>query len=304
MKKWGKTGQFRHMVRDLRKVVPPGASVTLRGTVKVHGTNAGVRVLNGEVIPQSRTREISTTDDNFGFAEFVKSREDVFLEMAESLGEQDVTFFGEWAGEGIQSGVAVSNIPRTFFIFAVVKGEDECAGLEAPLPALANELGIYNIGQFDRWTTALDPQNPGPTQNKISRITEVVEALCPVGQVWDVEGVGEGVVWSAVVLDEVYRCKVKGEKHSVSKVKTLAALDPEKLKSVEEFVSYAVTYQRLEQGAREMGGVCRKRTGDFVRWVHKDVESEEADTLKASGLTYKDVSKAVGAKASRWWLSQ
>ena len=45
---------------------------------------------------------------------------------------------------------------------------------------------------------------------------------------------------------------MKGTKHSVSKVKTLAPVNVEKLNSIQEFVDYSVTRVRFEQGLSEV----------------------------------------------------
>ena len=55
----------------------------------------------------------------------------------------------------------------------------------------------------------------------------------------------EGVVWTLEFHAPGYRpmlssrFKVKGEKHSASKAKTVASVDPEKHENVEKFVQYA-----------------------------------------------------------------
>lgn len=57
---------------------------------------------------------------------------------------------------------------------------------------------------------------------------------------------------------------MKGEKHSASKVKTLAAVDPERLVNITEFVEYAVTENRLEQGTQKVG-LDRTKIDEFVK---------------------------------------
>ena len=102
--------------------------------------------------------------------------------------------------------------------------------------------------------------------------------------------------------------KVKGEKHSVSKVKTLAPVDIEKLNSINEFVEMTVTPQRLEQGIATMLEqditIERKNTGDFLRWIVNDILKEELDQLTGNGLCAKDVGKAISTKARPFWFSK
>lgn len=70
--KWPKIGQFRNAVKAMRSFCDyhqiPLPVVMYTGTIKVHGTNAAVRFINGEVKFQSRNRMISVDDDNLGFA--------------------------------------------------------------------------------------------------------------------------------------------------------------------------------------------------------------------------------------------
>ena len=98
--------------------------------------------------------------------------------------------------------------------------------------------------------------------------------------------IGEGIVWEYRNSDgSVHRFKVKGEKHSSSKVKKLASVDIEKMNSVKEFVEYAVTDSRLKQAADEIlrvGGEIgtthldfdRKKLGKFIKWMSTDIVKE------------------------------
>jgi hypothetical protein len=62
---------------------------------------------------------------------------------------------------------------------------------------------------------------------------------------------------------------------------------------------------RLEQGA---GKVCTgalsydlKNLGKFIQWIAADVQKETKDELEASNLTWKQVEKAITAKARDWY---
>jgi hypothetical protein len=111
--------------------------------------------------------------------------------------------------------------------------------------------------------------------------------------------VGEGIVWTGFHEEHKYIFKVKGEKHSVSKVKTLASVDVEKMNSINEFVSYAVTENRLKQAVTEVSGQPDvKRLGDIIRWVYSDVIKEEIDTIVSNSLSEKELGKPI-ADATR-----
>lgn len=96
---------------------------------------------------------------------------------------------------------------------------------------------------------------------------------------------------------------MKGQKHSVSKVKTLAAVDPVKLQSIKDFVEYAVTENRLRQGLQEIG-LDIASLGAFIAWVNRDINKEEADVLEANSLSMKDVAKFTTNKARSWYMEQ
>lgn len=82
-------------------------------TEKIDGTNASVHVLeDGRVIAASRTRYITPTDDNFGFAKWVAAHAD---ELREGLGVG--SHFGEWYGSGIQRGYGLLNGEKRFALF-------------------------------------------------------------------------------------------------------------------------------------------------------------------------------------------
>jgi hypothetical protein len=138
--------------------------------------------------------------------------------------------------------------------------------------------------------------------NKLVAITEQVEAECPVGKNFGVSGVGEGVVWRCTdnPTSELW-FKVKGEKHSVTKVKKLVEVDTVKLGSIVEFVERVVTDARVKQGIdylSEQGlDLSRKSTGQFLSWFFADIMKEESDVMEKSGLVKKDVSSRIGEKA-------
>ena len=100
----------------------PGSEVTqvrYRGTVKIHGTNAGVVCVPGQPLrPQSRNRELSLENDNMGFAAFVADHERTLRSYAGEVRyvcglsrRTPIVLYGEWCGPGVQKGVGVSKLP-------------------------------------------------------------------------------------------------------------------------------------------------------------------------------------------------
>jgi len=290
------------------------------GTVKLHGTNAGVTInKEGEIYAQSRSNIITIEKDNAGFAFFVESNKDVFRNFFSQLdfnGFDYITIFGEWCGSNIQKGVAINGLQKMFVIFDIkysfetIEQGDNIYLSNSIIQQFRNiDSNIFNIYDFPTYEIDIDFNKPKETQNEIIRLTLLVEDECPVGKHFGNLGVGEGIVFS--YLDEKgnkYRFKSKGLKHSSSKVKTLASVDTDKLNSIKDFVEYAVTENRLTQGIEKVFGINGeldiKLTGEFLRWVVSDVIKEELDTLINNNIEPKEVTSAISVKARTWLLNQ
>jgi hypothetical protein len=298
------------------------------GTVKMHGTNAGVTFNKAtkDIYAQSRNNIITPEKDNAGFAFFVKSKEDdfneIFSEVVMSLNRfgldyDYITLFGEWCGKGIQKGVALNELERMFVVFDVKfstineDGELEGRWMDPVFVVQIIKSGaappkILHSMNFKTYYMAIDFNRPELSQNQLGEFTEEVEKECPVASKMGVQGIGEGIVYRH--QDEkgnVLRFKVKGNKHSSSKVKTLAAVDVEKIATVDKFVEYAVTTSRLEQAIKEVFGdeeIDIKRMSDFLRWIMNDIIKEETDALIENNLTPKDVGKSVSDASRRWFM--
>lgn len=299
----------------------PIPTLQFAGTVKLHGTNAGIvyDVDSGEITFQSRERELSLTADNAGFMLYMKNREPLLKRIFDwgwiPTGTKKIAIFGEWCGSGIQKGVAVSQLPRMFVIFAVaaITAENDRVWLDISDEEFNGQSdNIFSIYEFPTYEIEIDFNHPEIAQNEMIRITEEVEAECPVGKAFGVSGIGEGVVWTCTTPgwnDSGTWFKVKGEKHSVSKVKTLAPVDVEAAANLREFVESTVTESRLEQGLwnlvnEQLKPMEMTSMGDFIRWVFNDVIKEEMDTIVASGLDPKKLGGPIAAKARPWFVKK
>lgn len=252
--------------------------------------------------------------------------------------------YGEWCGGNIQSGVAINGLPKMFVIFAVKlvnqENDDErsiwlmpwdvekafdtvapdgavlkSAGSPAAVMA---EVPIYCIEKFPTYNITIDFVNPAAAQNKLVELTNAVEAECPVGAAFGKQGVGEGIVWTCVGGDPVqFRLsdlvfKVKGAKHSDTKVKVTAAVDIEKVNSIRALAESVVTDHRLEkaiaylreQGVAEDDLFSMKQVGAFLKWVGNDVLKEETDTILGNGFEPREVTKAVNELAKAWFITR
>lgn len=311
-------------VYDHSRALP---TLKFRGTVKLHGTNAGIvyDIATDSFIYQSRERELSLTSDNAGFMLAQMKNEDIWRNIAVQVVNNNlpqhrdvitkVAIFGEWCGSGIQKGVALTQLPKMFIIFSVKVIFEDSTSQWIPIDKILLHLpdrNLYTIDTFPNYEIDIDFNFPEIAQNKMIEITEAVEAECPVGKHFGVSGIGEGVVWTCVTPgynDSGTWFKVKGEKHSSSKVKTLAAVDVEAVENMKVFIESVVTESRLEQGLdnlvrEQLLPFDMKSLGDFIRWVYNDVVKEEADTIVANQIDTKKLGSAVANVARPWYIQR
>jgi len=320
MKKYSSIEQFRNVIREVKtrhdyngkdeegKAIYQHTEnypiLKFRGTVKLHGTNSGiVKYPDGRLEFQSRERVLSLDEDNASFmAEMTKV--DLSFLFSNIQFNDYCAIYGEWCGGNIQKGVAINGLPKMFVIFGI-KADDKW--LELPTSLHDNTNNIYNILQFPIYEVEVDFNNPENVQNKIIEMTIAVEECCPVGKFFGKEGIGEGIVFTAYI-DQDLKFKSKGEKHSATKVKKLNPVDTEAMNSINEFVDSTVTENRLEQGISFFKEnnieVDAKNTGQFLGWIVRDVLKEEYDTLQVSGLDEKKVKNAIVSKARTWFLNR
>lgn len=287
------------------------------GTVKLHGTNAAIVFHpDGEITCQSRSQIITPDADNAGFAAWVEEHKTILFDRFMPLvGEEPLIIFGEWCGKGINKGAAVCQLPKMFVVFNAKFGTGENAVWFSPA-SVANlprhpVINLRNIYEFQHYMITIDFEKPAVRQSDLVVLTAAVEAQCPVAKAHGLDGIGEGIVWRCVYPDywqSDFWFKVKGEKHSATKVKTLAPVDAEQAEKVSAFVDAVATESRLEQGIewlREQGKeVSRASTGDYLRWVFNDVLDEESDTMGEHGITEKDIGSPLSRAARIWFFAR
>lgn len=309
-------------IYDYNRTLPV---IDFEGTVKLHGTNAGI-VFNmdtREITYQSRERVLSLTQDNATFMLTMMGKEKLWNNIFDSVwvpnGTRKIVVYGEWCGQGIQKGVAVSELPKMFVVFGLKVIEDENKSQWLDVSTYSEfsqpENNIYNIYDFPTYKITIDFTKPEEAQNELIKITEAVEAECPVAYQLGVSGIGEGVVWAPVNPVGWWKhksdltFKVKGEKHSVSKVKTLAPIDVEAVQKASDFINSVVTEARLEQGLdnlvrEQLKPFEMQSLGEFIRWVYNDIIKEEVDTIVANGFDPKKLGGPVANKARLWYINK
>lgn len=299
-------------IYDNTKTLP---KVLFEGTVKLHGTNAGICFKNdGTFHVQSRENIITPEKDNAGFAKFTHSLSKEDLDVIRGNFPENwetITVYGEWAGQGIQSNVAVCQLPKTFYIFAARNSfGEESRWLDIRnwnLPESAKNIYSYKTFEIE-----IDFERPERAIDQINKWVLEVEAECPVGKAHGVSSIGEGICWKPIndpnYSSSRFWWKAKGSLHSKSKVRKLATVDVEKSENIHAFVEKVVEEGRLEQGYQWLASQGlpqdQKSTGDFLRWVIKDIIKENSLEMEASGIKEEELGKVVQVAARRWYFGR
>jgi len=299
----------------------PKPILQFKGTVKLHGTNASICYNSKDGLwIQSRQNIITVEKDNAGFAFFVESNKNEFMSLINKVIKEHkidadlftISIYGEWAGKGIQKSVGISQLDKAFYIFGLKISKPQDEEFNAYWLDSSNlrckESKIYNVEDYQTYSIEVDFNQPELCQNKFVKITEQVEKECPISKAFGINnGLGEGVVWSTTYKGNIHRFKVKGQKHSVSKVKKLASVDVEKIESINKFVEYAVTENRFNQACQEIYKddiLDIKKLGDLIRWVISDINKEELDVLNKNNLEPKGIGRYVSNKVREMFFKQ
>lgn len=303
--------------------------IKFKGSVKLHGTNAAVCFNDiDELYVQSRENVITPEKDNAGFAKFVREREDDFLAMFDKivgresidLTKNTLVIFGEWAGGNIQPGeIGVGKLEKSFYIFGLFVSPNEDTRSEFDI--LHNRIlakdwldysylrngaaRIFNLQDYASYEIDIDFNNPQLVQNALSALTIAVEEECPIAKAFGIAGVGEGIVWTGECNGYRLQFKVKGEKHSSSKVTTLAAVDVEKLNGIIAFIDNVCTESRFNQAIEKVfegGEPTIQKTGEVIKWFVGDVMKEETDTMKANNIDPKEIGSQLSKRVKEMFI--
>lgn len=284
--------------------------------VLVHNTNAAIVFeKNNGFYCQSRERIISVGSDNAGSAAWANSvsEEDWSILRANFPADwQKVVVYGEWAGTGIQKNVAISTLPKAFYIFASrLISED---GEKEEWLDTRNWIfppNIYNIYNYPTFKVDINFESPEYAIAEINKWVLAIGDECPVGKAHGVSGVGEGLVIRCVTEgweSSRYWFKAKDSRHSNSKITKLATVDIEKYGSEQAFIAAVLDEGRLEQGynwLKENGkNQDQSSTGDFIRWIFNDVIKECSPEMEASGIEEKNLGKLLSGPAKKWYFAR
>lgn len=277
-------------------------TINCYGTIKIDGTNIGISEYGHKRFIQSREKYISETTDIYdAFHFFMKDHkqdfDNIFNQIYDKYGyDENFTYYiyGEYFGKGISGHKsAISELDHKYIIFDVEIITDKNIIIindEDIKRLIGND--IFNVHMFDTYNIDINLNNLHEASNKLTQLVQSIEHQCPVGKYFSSTGDCEGIVWKTMVNKKIYLFKTKSQKFSVTnknRTKTKIDIEPEIINSVKEFINYAVTNNRLDQG---LNVICQNNiTSDhikpFVNWVISDIFSEEIDVINNNNLPVK-----------------
>ena len=304
--------------------------IKAKGFEKIHGTQMGVSFNNIDGFwVQSKNNIITTEKDNAGCAFNAYAKKDIWLniiiklanEYNLDLNKNTITVFAEWCGGNIQKNSAASGLDKRAVIFRYFKVTPFDLDDEHPayrLETIASgknvsspENNIFNIADYPHIDFIIDINNYEKSQNEIMAKIIENEEHSPFGKAFGKDNnILEGYVFSTVFKGTVLLWKIKGDKHSKSKVKNKKTYTPEELAKFDDARRCAeeiFSHQRCNQALREVFGpndedINIKRIGDYLKWLRKDIIKECTNVISDYGLEPKDVMKYIQEKNKQYFF--
>ncbi len=336
--KYPKIRQFRDIIRDIQhntwftglndqsepmyNKTLELPTLTVNMSEKIHGSNLAFCMTNTEHWVQSRKNILTPEKDNAACAFHVNAninewKQIVYHEAAThgiNLNESIICIFAEWAGGGIQKNSALSNLPKTSILFPHF-GVVPINNKETPIqwfkstyiPKTPNIIKTIELEPIQ-----IDFNHPLLSVNIMNDIVDKIEQHSPLGQsLGKSDNIGEGIVCTLEYKNQHYKLKIKGEKHSKTKVKILEPVDNILEQKKIDFANYAANPDRLEGIWASCFGISdtfieptTKDIAAFMRALHKDVMEEESDIMAEQELEPKQVNKMISTIARRWFFEQ
>lgn len=343
-RKWTDLNQFHEVTRNLNYprihdiVVKNDYKIPYSFKIKLHGTNACVRIeQDGNVVPQKRSSDIGPVKkmdgvtklrDNAGFAAWTKKEEGYWSTLAKS--DRILYVYGEWVGNGVQSGVACSQLDtKRFFVFAIdgVKDDGNIERIvdphviEAILFGHGKESDTVHVIPWHSHAT-MNFMNKEATSQTIEKLNDTVEKIGELDplmmEMFEIKGSGEGLVGYPALgenrgisyknddlqLFSWFNFKAKSEHHRVNAHKKSVQFDPDKYANIQIFADTYCTEARFLQAFKDGVGEEKnlRRIPDFIKWVVSDIHKETTTEREANpDLDWKAISKACSTRAVSWY---
>ncbi len=350
MSKFFSIGHFKPFLVHARSKYPECTEFELVSSPKIHGSHLDLVMTYNHKIQedsdkgkagatedaskrifhvQSRNNVIDMNSNMHGAVTFVADRQvtinqffDAIVIAATTVTEfsaaapQKIIIACEFAGSNIQKNVAFTQVDKCLIIFGVQVNDKWMPHQQwSTLNLQSEKERIYNVmdTRIPRYDLTLKMNDTGVAQNHLAALVDKVEAQCPFAfHILEVDGIGEGLVFHAkgYESDPAMYFKVKGPKHTETKVKTLKPISQEylaQLQIIDVFVNNIVTHQRLEQGLdymyeQQLAMNDNKNMGAYIRWVIDDVNKECSDDMKDYHMDVKKVQQKVAERAKTFFL--
>lgn len=308
-------GNFRNIIKELEKLCGENELPILEAyaTVKLHGTNASLlyNIKEDKIYPQKKTSIISIENDNFGFAKFVSENYECCYDIINQIkllldnniaNLENIVVFGEWAGMGIQKKVAISNLPKTFYIFGIMLNDSKNRIRwlnNDDLFTIKPQKPIFNLFHFKTYQITIDFSNIDEAKSKMNTQLIDVEDEDPVAKELGYSGIGEGLVYTINNFKGIrFVWKIKGEKHCQTDKKI--KIDDSAINTI---VKKVLPIWRLEQGVFEVFNnqlIDKKLYGNYLKWIVNDIIKEELDIIEQSGFKLEQIKKQINKEAIKY----
>jgi hypothetical protein len=311
---WPSIDEFKYASQYIRHGDFIGESIDYVSKIKLHGMHAAIQIKGNEVGYQSRRRMLTPDNDSAGFAAWASQYEEEWRSCSKAFDNETVIIYGEWFGDRMTKKVACSRVEgKHFAVFAIRLFTASYSvrlvfpgNIAARLPSIPN---LHILPIFGRYR--IDENNLTELAALIEQQVEDIDKCDPwIQPTFGIEGPGEGLVFYPTSCYDVRLLfKVKGEAHRVNKVRKVMDVNPEELATVDAFVDAFLTPARLDQALAELNAgslddrLTVRDTGDFVQWVLQDIQNESTMEVKANGLPWPKLAKAIAPRAVTFFHS-
>lgn len=313
--------ELLYNIRKNLKAMNDVKKVAYRFKTKIHGTSAGIQIHpDGTLICQSRNKILTEQWDNVGFFKWVMEKQDYWKSLKSDI---PIIIFGEFAGKGINSGCSIHQVEKKIFCIFAIEYQNENGKILDTGPSSIefkvkpNKEDIFVLPFMDEECTLdyTDPEILKEQAEKLNTLCDKVEKCDPfVIETFGISGTGEGFVAYPVINNSyminkldfselVFKCK--GSLHKVINNKKSVQINPEIIKSFEDFSNLFLTDNRLNQIIGNILNFSKKDTGIFIQSVLNDVKKESVLELEESNLLWNDDLKTyLSSNIRKWFLNK